>query len=183
MLSNKVSCPTGYDTILAYQIPSDIKGPWSNLTECRGTSFSSSDGVKSVLYFGGIYSSDQEQYPNRQVINPVTGASSCPEHFSTQPLFDCLNNRICVSIDTRAIGSAVPFGGFISSCMPQYEQTCMSGYTKVKINTYHKCTLFYCVQLKSSFRPTIVKPPFSSRELSPRLKESLLRLKHKKNQN
>ena len=119
-------------------------------------------GGQSKLYFGGIYSEDQDFYPNRVLIkNAVTGAYNCPEYFSAQPLLDCLNNRICLSEDPRAISYAVPFGGFISSCMSESNQDCMKGYTKVRINTYNKCTLYYCVQLKSASKPTLVKPPYT----------------------
>jgi hypothetical protein len=177
-ITNGLKCPQGYDSILAFQTE-DLKGTSVNLTECRG---SNTDGLKSLLYFGGIYSADQSQYPNRPVVNPVTGASSCPEYFSSQPLFDCLNNRICLSIEPKAVSNAVPFGGFISSCMPQSNQYCMVGYTKVRINTYNNCTLYYCVQLKSSFRPTLEKPPFSTASSSsPELIDKILRLKHKIN--
>ncbi len=76
------------------------------------------------------------------------------------PQFDCQNNRICLSLDEKAVSYAVPFGGFISSCMHESSQVCMEGYSKVRINTYNNCTLFNCAQFKSWNRPTIVKPPF-----------------------
>ena len=146
MFTNKLECPQGCDPILAFQTQS-LKGPWANLTECR-----SRDISKSPLYFGGIYSDSSK--------NPLTNDYSCPKNFSSHPLFDCLNNRICLSLDERAVSNAVPFGGFISSCMPESSQVCMEGYSKVRINTYNKCTLYYCVQLKSWIRPSIEMPPF-----------------------
>ena len=136
--------------MLAFQTPHNPKGPWANLTECRRNG-----QEKSSLYFGGIYSSTS--------INALTKNSTCPKYFSPQPLFDCLKNTICLSVDPRAISRAVPFGGFISSCMTQMDQYCMSGYTKVRINTYNNCTLYYCAQLKSWTRSEIVMPPFSSK--------------------
>ncbi len=146
ILTNTFECPTGYESILVFQTK-NVKGPWANLTECR----SKHEG-KGSLYFGGIYSTSSK--------NPLTNDSSCPKYFSSQPLLDCLNNRICLTEDARAISNAVPFGGFISSCMPESSQDCMQGYTKVKINTYNECTLYYCVQLKSWNRPSIETPPF-----------------------
>ena len=146
MLTNTFECPPGYESILAFQTQS-VKGPWANLTECR-----SGDKGKSSLYFGGMYSTSSK--------NPLTNDTSCPKYFSPQPLFDCQNNNICLSLDERAVSNAVPFGGFISSCMPESNQDCMQGYTKVRINTYNKCTLYYCVQLKSWSRRSIEMPPF-----------------------
>jgi hypothetical protein len=173
VLTNKLECPPGYDPILAFQTnnPPGSKGPWANLTECRGRN-GLAVGGQSKLYFGGIYSEDQDFYPNRVLIkNAVTGAYNCPEFFSAQPLFDCLNNRICLSENPRAISNAVPFGGFISSCMPQSSQVCKQGYSKVRINTYNACTLYYCVQLKTWSRPTLVKPPYTSTSANLQRKE------------
>ena len=157
VFTNKLECSKGYEPLLAFQSLQNTKGPWLNLTECRRR-----DGEKSLLYFGGIYSVEHDSTLSQQVSinNILTNSTTCPKYFSPQPLFDCQNNRICLSLDERAVSYAVPFGGFISSCMPHNEQTCMEGYTKVRVNTYNNCTLFYCVQLKSWIRPTIVKPPF-----------------------
>jgi hypothetical protein len=177
-----LECPTGYDSILAFQTQ-NFKGPWANLTECRGRD-GLAVGGQSKVFFGGIYSEDQDFSPNRVLIkNVVTGAFNCPdEYFSPQPLFDCLNNRICLSEDPRAISYAVPFGGFISSCMPQSTQECMQGYKKVRINTYNKCTLYYCVQLKSWSKPTLIKPPYTRASANLKRKEKLSRLfRHFKN--
>jgi hypothetical protein len=163
VLTRKLECPPGYDPILAFQTnnPEKSKGPWANLTECRG---SDDRAVRSQrkLYFGGIYSEDQNFAPNIvKIKNVVTGAYNCPEYFSAQPLLDCFNNRICLTEDVRAVSNAVPFGGFISSCMTESSQVCMEGYTKVRINTYNKCILYYCVQLKNVNMQNLVKPPYT----------------------
>jgi hypothetical protein len=155
-------CHSGYDPILAFQTQ-DVKGPWANLTECR-----SRDEGQIPVYFGGIYSDSSK--------NPLTNDSSCPKYFTSQPLFDCQNNRICLSVDGIAVSNAVPFGGFISSCMPESSQVCMEGYTKVRINTYNECTLYYCVQLKSWKRPPLVKPPYTRASANLQRKENLSQL-------
>ena len=154
VLTNKKNCTPGFNPILAFETE-DTKGPWSNLTECRGSS-------ESTIYFGGIYSVDKQLYPSGAMIkNPVTNGPSCPEHFTAVPLFDCFNNKICLSVDKRAVVDAVPFGGFISSCMLNVNQDCPQGYAKYKVNTYNECTLYYCTQIKSWTRPGIKKPPFT----------------------
>ena len=158
VFTNKLECSKGYESLLIFQTQNHDKGPWSKLTECRRR-----EGEKSLLYFGGIYSVDQDEHgqqPPVLITNPLTNSSSCPKYFSSMPLFDCQINRICLSLDEKAVSYAVPFGGFISSWMPESSQVCMEGYSKVRINTNNNCSLFYCAQFKSWTRPTIVKPPF-----------------------
>jgi hypothetical protein len=157
VFTNKLECSKSYESRLIFQTQ-NVKGPWLNLTECRRR-----EGEKSLLYFGGIYSVDQDEQQQQLhvlITNPLTNSSSCPKYFASMPLFDCQNNRICLSLDEKAVSYAVPFGGFISSCMLESNQNCMEGYSKVRINTYNNCTLYYCAQFKSWNRPTIVKPPF-----------------------
>ena len=83
-----------------------------------------------------------------------------------QELEDVQGKSNSLSLDEKAVSYAVPFGGFISSCMPDSSQVCMEGYSKVRINTYNNCTLYYCVQLKSWTRPMIVQPPFTKKAIN-----------------
>ena len=145
VLNNERRCPDGYSHKTAFL----ASNPWFNLTECVGKSAVD----RGVLLFGGIYSTN--------AVNPVTGAKTCPEYFSAHNLFDCSKNIICLSRDAeRGVSNAVPFGGFISSCIVQHQQECQEGYRKIFVNAYNNCALYYCAQIKDMAMPDIIPPPF-----------------------
>lgn len=146
-LTRNRQCPNGYVAKTAFL----ASNPWLNLTECYGSYAIEKGGV----LFGGIYSAVSN--------NPVTGKKSCPENFSPVSLFDCSKNLVCLSFDfERGIENAVPFGGFISSCLPQQQSECPEGLEKVFINSYKGCDLFYCTKAKTFTMPDIFEPPFDN---------------------
>jgi hypothetical protein len=126
------------------------KNPKLNLTECYG----SADTIeKGSFLFGGIYSDVQ--------INAVTGAKSCPLNFQPFSLFDCKKNVICLSLlPDQAIEGAVPFGGFVSSCI--LTRRCPSDMVKMFVNSYNGCDLYYCTKLdKQKPIPQVIRMPVS----------------------
>lgn len=158
-LTRDRKCPPGYIGKTAFL----ASNPWYNLTECFG-----SDSIqRGGALFGGIYSPVAN--------NPVTGKKSCPENFTPISLFDCSKNVICLSYDfDRSIENAVPFGGFISSCLPQLQKDCAQGLEKYFVNSYNGCDLFYCTKAKIFDRPEIIEPPFRRNFIIPKGRENVV---------
>ena len=103
------------------------------------------------MLFGGTYSD--------KAINPVTGDKTCPKYFAPFSLFDCNKNQICLSLDLdNAISYAIPFFGFVSTCIPS--RTCP--YEQYYITEYSGCKLYFCSSLsRSKAYPKLRKMPFS----------------------
>ena len=139
VLTNDWQCPLGFQSRTAYT----TANPWFNLTECSTNNTAS---IRSALLFGGAYSAS-----HTDGVNPVTAARSCPQYFTPISLYDCDANVVCVSQanNEKALGYAVPFGGFKSSCISVGVSSCPDNYySKHTVNVYDKCTLSYCAKLK-----------------------------------
>ncbi len=139
------SCPVGYKPRTGFL----SKDPRLNLTECYGTD----SKEKGDFLFGGIYSS--------KVDNVLTGQKSCPQNFVGFSLFDCNKNTICLSLDVdKVIDDAIPFGGFVSTCIPT--RKCPNDMIKLYVNSYSGCDLYYCTKLdKTKPLPQVIRMPVS----------------------
>jgi len=129
------------------------------------------------MYFGGIYS--------KKVNNYITGDKTCPPYFSDYSLVDCQINRICLSVDPRAIEYAVPFFGFVTNCIPNRNE-CVMG-EKIHVYNYENgissvktCELAYCTRKKSTEYPDLKRLPFSPHPRSDEV-EFMTKLKMLKN--